>query len=403
MKIYNEEIEKRSRAYTQRTGQKLQKSTLTHLSAVVNLNETHTEEDLKKVCEYLERTLDTKIIQSAIHRDEGHMVDTEYESDDSKKNPLTHIEEFKMIKNYHAHIEFIGLDSLGASVKKKIKKGYLRTLQTEVAKILKMQRGDPNKKSIRLPTYAFKEHKRRETETIKKIELENRKSKQKKLEELKEVKIAKDELKEEVARARAILQENKAIRADYARLEQVNKDLLNRIESQNVDIEGHISYVLALEYQVNELDDIILSNQLKDIPPFDKELYTKKSMIEKKLIIPIKYRYCDENGDENDLYILRYTKGEGTTILMNDKVTNIPRGDIFLDNDTNKHNTKKLNIKSYDEEGNINFQQIFYFDSIYTRLRADEFFHTETQIVVQTEEVLMQTEEPKSKKIRRMM
>ena len=58
--IYREELKTREEAYKKRTGQKLQKNSITHLSA------HHTEQDLKKVCDYLEETLDTKIFTQNI-------------------------------------------------------------------------------------------------------------------------------------------------------------------------------------------------------------------------------------------------------------------------------------------------------------------------------------------------
>ena len=105
-KIYRNELEKRTEAYTARTKQKLQKKAVTHLSAIVNLNNNHTIKDLEPLINYLENSLDTKVFQVAIHRDEGHI-------DPETKKP---------IKNYHAHIEFMGLDNEGKSVRKKLTK-----------------------------------------------------------------------------------------------------------------------------------------------------------------------------------------------------------------------------------------------------------------------------------------
>ena len=105
--IYRAELQKRSQAYTERTRQKLQKNAITHLSAIVNLNKEHTLRDVEKLKEYLEKELDTKVFQVAIHRDEGHIN-----------------EQGEAIKNYHAHIEFMGLDSQGYSVRKKLTKSF---------------------------------------------------------------------------------------------------------------------------------------------------------------------------------------------------------------------------------------------------------------------------------------
>ena len=45
--IYKSEFKKRVEAYTNRTNQKLQKTAVTHLSAVVNLEQHHTLKDLE--------------------------------------------------------------------------------------------------------------------------------------------------------------------------------------------------------------------------------------------------------------------------------------------------------------------------------------------------------------------
>ena len=156
-KIYTRELRIRSSIYTNRTKQKLQKKAITHLSAIVNLNSNHTMQDLQPLIKHLEDTLDTKVFQVAIHRDEGHI--------DDNSNPQ---------KNYHAHIEFMGLDNRGMSIRKKLTKKYLSELQNETAEILKMERGtnyakERKKRPKRLDTYEFKNVK--EKEQVKMIRL----------------------------------------------------------------------------------------------------------------------------------------------------------------------------------------------------------------------------------------
>ena len=137
--IYREELKKRSEAYTLRTGQKLQKNTTTHLSAIVNLERFHTLFSLSRLILHLEDTLDTKVFQVAIHRDEGYID-----------------ENGKQHKNYHAHIEFMGIDSEGRSIRRKLTKKYLSDLQTKNAKLLMMERGKKNSRKKRLDTYEYK-------------------------------------------------------------------------------------------------------------------------------------------------------------------------------------------------------------------------------------------------------
>jgi hypothetical protein len=138
--LYRRELQTRTSAYTDRTGQKLQKNVITHLSAVINLKEVHTLKDLVPVLDHLEETLDTKVVLAVVHKDEG------FELGNRKKiNP-------------HAHIEMMGIDSMGQSIRKKLTRNYLIELQTIVAKLLNMQRGGGGKrKRKRLGTYEYKE------------------------------------------------------------------------------------------------------------------------------------------------------------------------------------------------------------------------------------------------------
>ena len=152
-------------------------------SAVVNLNETHTEKDLKKLVDYFANTHGFQCYQAVIHRDEGHLIENEtglvwqsarhfffdketgiyYKGE--CKNPDAEIEkqiwkksdeilaqnideltkQFEIKINHHAHLEFITLDK---ETGKNHFRGGLRTpkalsvMQTEVAKILGMNRGN---------------------------------------------------------------------------------------------------------------------------------------------------------------------------------------------------------------------------------------------------------------------
>ena len=220
---YRSELEKRAEAYTDRTGQKLQKNAITHLSAIVNFNKEHTPEDMQKVCDLLERRFDTKVIQLSMHRDEGKSIDD---------------------KNYHAHIEFMGLDSKGESVRRKLDRPTLKALQTDVATILKMERGhDYAKERLprpkRLGTYEYKVHKKALEEQMKdlsktyeslpyKERIAMRLEMREILGENDELKSLKEELKalKEAQKAeRAELKDQGATRADYAQMEAKYKEM----------------------------------------------------------------------------------------------------------------------------------------------------------------------------------
>ncbi len=142
--LYEKEISRRKREYRKRVGKKLPSHTKLHISAVVNLDEKHTAEDLKRVAGYLERELGTKVFQYAIHRDEGW-------KDEAGK---PHI-------NYHGHIEMLGLDAEGRSVRRKLDRKTLIQIQSEIASILNMPRGvcyakEKKPRPKRLDTYEYK-------------------------------------------------------------------------------------------------------------------------------------------------------------------------------------------------------------------------------------------------------
>lgn len=159
--IYRKVLAPRMQAYEERTKQSLQKSTSTHLSCVVNLQQHHTLKDLEGIKKHIEKTFDTKVFQMAIHRDEGKLVSKEDEKEiytsgvdffkcpktdklfwDKKYTKEVDITKFNIEKNYHAHLEFVGLDSKGNSIKRNYLSKYnLSKLQTVVAQELKMERG----------------------------------------------------------------------------------------------------------------------------------------------------------------------------------------------------------------------------------------------------------------------
>lgn len=95
-------------------------------SAVVNIKDTTTMADLKKLTAHFKDKYGFQCYQIAIHRDEGHI--------DELGN--------KRI-NHHAHLEFVTLDeNTGKNKWKNINKTALSHIQDEVAQILEMERGE---------------------------------------------------------------------------------------------------------------------------------------------------------------------------------------------------------------------------------------------------------------------
>lgn len=133
--IFNNELSR-----SNRRGGRIPKFENSHWEAVLNLNKEHTLDDVKKVADYLENKLNITCATISVHRDEGHY----------KKNG-------KVCYNFHAHLTFVTYkDGQQNWRKEKIKPQTLGEIQTEVAKILKMERGQENSKKTRLSAKQYK-------------------------------------------------------------------------------------------------------------------------------------------------------------------------------------------------------------------------------------------------------
>ncbi|CZE47966.1 hypothetical protein [Campylobacter geochelonis] len=230
--------------YISRTKQKMQvKKENLIWEAVVNTDENTTFEQLQKVADLIEKKLGYRTLQIAHHRDEGHV--------DEQGNFIT---------NFHAHLVFFTLDEQGRSLCSKHYKNkqLFRDLQTEVAEILRMERGQENSKARRLEHREYKRLKQATSPLEAKIEqLENELKTilntpnidtQLIVEELKienktltkklakaQIKALREQLKAQNAELRGILKENKAGRADYSGLENkinVIKFEIDKLESK---------------------------------------------------------------------------------------------------------------------------------------------------------------------------
>jgi len=256
-KTYRSELAKRAEAYTARTNQKLQKNIVTHRSIIVNLEKHHSLKDLEKVKNYLEKTLDTKVLQIAIHRDEGYI------DKDTKEEH----------KNYHAHIEIMGIDSHGISIaqhqnkfrikktdtdeqkKAKIEKQkveqtranrldstYYTKFQTYLANTLNMLRGRGGSKAKRLDTYEYKREAeirsdmvREQTQelkaTIKQVKAQKENLLQTVVAKLKDVNAQHKEEKQELKDSHT------ATKEDYAELNKKYKALEEKARKKDLTIQ----------------------------------------------------------------------------------------------------------------------------------------------------------------------
>lgn len=137
LKLRNEIIENAINAYNKNKSPKAPnfKAKSYEWSAVVNIKPNTTMQDLEKLAEHFETKYGFQCYQIAIHRDEGYI------DDDGEK-----------IINHHAHLEFITLDKqTGKNMYRRelISPKILRQIQTEVAEILNMERGQDKRISKR--------------------------------------------------------------------------------------------------------------------------------------------------------------------------------------------------------------------------------------------------------------
>lgn len=245
------ELSKRTNAYIKNnpTRTKLHSKTITHLSAIVNFNKEHTPKDMKKICDYLEITFDTKVIQFAMHRDEGHIN-----------------ESGEKVKNYHAHIEFMGLDSKGNSVRRKLDKKALIELQSQTAKLLKMERGKnytllQEKRPKRLDTYEFKKAKEMEAEKVK------------------DLLATKEQLKDANNQLRSFMKENGAVRTDYSQLEQAKKELEEKLKAKELTEKE-----LLEKFQTIEKNFISSKSLITKLETEKNTLTSKVTTLEEKIV-----------------------------------------------------------------------------------------------------------------------
>ena len=192
-------------AKSERRGGRVPKVENSLWEGVLNLNENHTMEDVKKVAEHIAKRFNVHSTRIAIHRDEGHFD----------------IVSGKVEYNYHAHLNFMSWKDGRQNWRRElIGKKALSELQTEIAEILNMERGQENSESIRANHRHFREN------------AEKIKAERKAVRELAKLK----DLKPEISRLREQLKEQGANREEYAKLEALTKKMRSAIKSKNLTI-----------------------------------------------------------------------------------------------------------------------------------------------------------------------
>lgn len=237
-------------------------------SAVVNIKENTSMNDLENLSKHFQEKYGFQCYQIAIHRDEGHIN-----------------EEGEKVINHHAHMEFITLDrETGKNNYRRelITPKVLRQMQSEVAEILKMERGVDKRKSgvkrIEPRAYAvLKEKEKRETKALKKdfteekeaLETENNILKErhsKTREKLVSITLEKSSIERELLSTKEI----------KARLEQERKAW---IEEKDHTAEEYKKLRKIAENQFEKIED--LENAIKALRlELEKEKFKNKKLEE---------------------------------------------------------------------------------------------------------------------------
>lgn len=162
LKLRNEIIENAINAYNKNKSPKAPnfKAKSYEWSAVVNIKPDTTMQDLERLAKHFETKYGFQCYQIAIHRDEGYIDD-----------------KGEKVINHHAHLEFITLDKqTGKNMYRRelINPKILRQIQTEVAEILEMERGQDKRisKRERVEPRKYAQMKEQEKKAQKKLKAE---------------------------------------------------------------------------------------------------------------------------------------------------------------------------------------------------------------------------------------
>lgn len=179
--------------------------------AVVNLNAEHTLEDVQRVARLIEDRFNITCTAIAVHRDEGRIG--------NDGEPLY---------NFHAHLNFVTYKDGKQNWRLTHTKAKLPELQTDVAKMLQMQRGDPTRKAQRLEHREFKQvvkvQEKHENQIqnlandLKKEKAEHQKTLQRLLEAQKEASEHRNLAQSLKIENRALSEQNRALKAELEML-----------------------------------------------------------------------------------------------------------------------------------------------------------------------------------------
>ena len=272
--LYNALLNKAVYNYTKRTNQKPQfKEENLRWSAVVNIKSDTTMQDLEKLSDFLNKKYGWQCYQIAIHKDEG----TPLFDDLQKTIPKLDKNGNQIYKtNLHAHLEFLMLNENGITAFKKSDFGVkkMRELQTEVADLLGMERGQEGSKAKRLNHQQYKQEQERINEEVQKTDKARFEKDIAQFKEIvKEKYISKKDVKAEIEKARKEwIKEQGHTKEDYQLLRDLNNAHYKDIEELKTKIKE-----LNLELQERQIKkNIENSENANEVINYDRENYGRE-------------------------------------------------------------------------------------------------------------------------------
>ncbi|MCC3022683.1 mobilization protein [Campylobacter jejuni] len=315
--LKNQIIKDAIEAYTKNTKQKFQAKSY-EWSAVVNIKPDTTMNDLENLSKHFQEKYGFQCYQIAIHRDEGHIN-----------------EQGEKVINHHAHIEFITLDKqTGKSMFRADlqKPKALRQIQSEVAEILKMERGVDKRKSgaKRIEPRAYAVLKEKEKRKKKQEKLLNKSEYKQIIENFRKEQAGKGFTKEffkDLSELKKNFQEvnetslsellNDILEKHQEYIEEVKKENIAKIDNTNLNAQNE---PLNQKEQKNDTNiDLIKENQFKsDLKPLnelEKENQILKNQIEvmKEVFEPVMRRWKNQAERIKKIDIILPNEKEKTT------------------------------------------------------------------------------------------
>lgn len=269
-------------------GRKLNTKATPIREAVVNLNENHTMEDLKKLSEMLDKDYQMKVLHIAIHRDEGHIDKTGEEK-----------------INYHAHIVFSNYD-FDKHITIKRDKDVMRKLQTDVANCLGMERGEENSQKVRLDHRQYKRAMQEVEEKTKELQRELKEVKQ----ENTELKYSFKEMQKTITSLENLTAEQKrelhSLNSKVKNEKAEYEELLKKLDDLKQDKAPKTNESILNDKSIPEKEKEVLGS-LKD--DFQSELEAnKKGLLGKSYEVKLKEEFSHSPNVESLTLFMRVKK-----------------------------------------------------------------------------------------------